>query len=168
MATKKTGKPPGRPKGSDKDDPAFAAIAQQMCRLGATDLELARAFNVTTVTIWRWQSRHPDFCNALKTGKEIADQRVERSLYQRAVGYSFDSEKLFSFEGSVTRAGIVEHVPPDVGAAKHWLSNRKPQEWHEKQEIEHRGDAFRDFLAFARKAGSDVGPPNPHKDLPDA
>jgi hypothetical protein len=53
--------------------------------------------------------------SSLKAGKKEADARVERSLYSRAVGYSFNSEKIFcSKDGEVTRVPIVEHVPPDV------------------------------------------------------
>jgi hypothetical protein len=50
------------------------------------------------------------------------DARVEQSLYQRAVGYSFKSEKVFcNKDGEVTRVPIVEHVPPDVTAQIFWL-----------------------------------------------
>ena len=50
-----------------------------------------------------------------RAGNEEADARVERSLYQRAVGYSFNSEKILcNKNGEVTRVPIVEHVPPDV------------------------------------------------------
>jgi hypothetical protein len=61
----------------------------------------------------------------------MADQRVERSLYERAVGYSYHSEKLFCHEGDVIRVPITEHVPPDVKVAMHWLHNRKPKECKE-------------------------------------
>ena len=37
---------------------------------------------------------HAEFRAALKVGKEAADQRVERSLYQRAVGYHYDAVKI--------------------------------------------------------------------------
>ena len=124
----------GRP---TKYRPDYANIAQQMCLLGATDADLARAFEVDTVTIWRWRSKHPEFCSALKVGKEQCDDMVERGLYQRAVGYSFDSEKIFSFQGGITRAKTVEHCPPDPGAAKLWLTNRRPEEWRDKVETQH-------------------------------
>jgi hypothetical protein len=124
---------PGRP---SKYQPAFAPIAAKMCELGATDAELAAAFAVDTTTIWRWQSAFPEFCNALIAGKTAADNRVERSLYQRAVGYTFDSEKVFNHQGTVVRAKTVEHVPPDPGAAKLWLCNRRPDEWREKVEVD--------------------------------
>jgi hypothetical protein len=39
----------------------YAKIAAQMCKLGATDADLAAAFGVTTVTIWNWQSRYEEF-----------------------------------------------------------------------------------------------------------
>ena len=63
---------------------------------------------------------------------------VERSLYSRAVGYSFNSEKIFcNKDGEVTRVPIVEHVPPDVTAQIFWLKNRKPTEWRDVQQMEH-------------------------------
>jgi hypothetical protein len=107
-----------------------------MCKLGATDAELAAAFGVDTTTIWRWQSSHEEFCNALTIGKAPADNRVARSLFQRAVGYTFDSEKIFSNQGVIVRAKTVEHVPPDPGAAKLWLCNRLPEEWRDTSKVE--------------------------------
>lgn len=119
--------------------PEYAAQAEKLCQLGATDAELAAFFEVNTTTIWRWQSSHPEFCNALKAGKASADSRVERSLYQRAVGYTFSSEKVFQFQGQVVRANIEEHVPPDTTAQIFWLKNRDRANWRDKQEVEHGG-----------------------------
>jgi hypothetical protein len=63
---------------------------------------------------------------------------VERSLYSRAVGYSFNSEKIFcNKDGEVTRVPIIEHGPPDVTAQIFWLKNRKPTEWRDVQQMEH-------------------------------
>jgi hypothetical protein len=109
-----------------------------MTRLGATDADLAEAFDVSVVTIDSWKIRYPEFLGPLKAGKEEADKRVEHSLYQRAVGYSFNSEKIFcNKDGEVTRVPIVEHVPPDVTAQIFWLKNRKPTEWRDVQQMEH-------------------------------
>jgi hypothetical protein len=41
-----------------------------------------------------------DFLGSLKEGKEEADARVERSLYQRAVGYHYDAVKIFMPAGA--------------------------------------------------------------------
>lgn len=119
--------------------PEYVEQAAKLCALGATDYELADFFEVDTRTIYRWKNTHEEFCQAVKAGKEKADDRVERALFNRAVGYSFESEKVFQAQGEIIRAPIVEHVPPDVGAAFNWLKNRRPGEWRDKQEHEHSG-----------------------------
>lgn len=124
--------PAGRP---SKYRPEFAEQAEKLCKLGATDADLADFFGVNTTTIWRWQSQFPEFCNALKVAKEEADARVERSLYQRATGYTFSSEKVFQFQGKVVRTPVVEHCPPDTTAMIFWLKNRKPDEWRDARDV---------------------------------
>ena len=119
--------------------PEYAAVAKALCKRGATDYELAQEFGVTTVTIWRWQGKHADFCNALKIEKAAYDDRVERSLAQRAIGYTYDSEKVFNSNGEILRADIVEHIPPDPGAAKLWLTNRRREDWADTSRHEHTG-----------------------------
>ncbi len=128
--------PAGRP---TDYKPEFVEQAKKLCALGATDYELADFFGVDTRTIYRWKNLHEEFCQALIAGKENADARVERALFNRAVGYTFESEKVFQFQGEVIRAPIAEHVPPDPSAAKLWLTNRKPEQWRDKQEHEHSG-----------------------------
>lgn len=118
----------------------YATQARKLCAMGATDYEMADFFGVDTVTVWRWRNEHDDFCKATVVGKQTCDDRVVRSLYQRAVGYSYNSEKLFCYEGAVTRADVVEHCPPDVNAARLWLMNRNGNDWKEKQETTHKTD----------------------------
>lgn len=145
----------GRP---PKYKPGYAIIAKELCERGATDYDLAQQFGVETVTIWRWQVQHAEFCSAVKVAKDSYDDRVERSLAQRAVGYTYDTEKVFHHQGEITRAKIVEHVPPDPGAAKLWLTNRRRDKWRDTQSKEISGpdgkpievDAKGDKLALAR------------------
>lgn len=125
----------GRPSGYK---PEFAEQARKLCLLGATDIELAEFFKVSDRTIYRWQTQHDDFCQALKAGKEAADERVERSLYHRATGYTFDSEKVFQFQGKIVRAAVKEHVPPDTTAMIFWLKNRRAEAWRDKSEVHHK------------------------------
>ncbi|MCG2628297.1 helix-turn-helix domain-containing protein [Bradyrhizobium sp. WYCCWR 13023] len=112
----------------------FAEQAKKLCELGATEFDLAGFFKVSVPTIWRWRTSIPEFCNAVGAGKYKSDDRVEMSLYHRAVGYSFHTEKVFQHQGQIVRAPIIEHVPPDVGAAALWLKNRRPQQWRDRQE----------------------------------
>lgn len=128
------GKKVGRPSSYKAE---YAKQAQKLCQLGATDADLADFFQVTIVTIWRWTGRYKEFCRAIKTAKDHADSRTERSLYQRANGYTFDAVKIFPPKGDSTEPVIVpyrEHVPPDTTACIFWLKNRRPQTWRDKHE----------------------------------
>jgi hypothetical protein len=111
--------------------PEFVEQARRLCSLGATDHELAEFFGVDTRTIYRWKNIHRRFCQAVKVGKEKADERVERALFNRAVGYTYKSQKVFQYQGQIVRADIENHVPPDPGAAFNWLKNRRPDRWRD-------------------------------------
>jgi hypothetical protein len=104
--------------------PEFAKMARHLCKLGATDADLADAFEVSVVTIDNRKIRYPEFLGSLK-GKEQADNRVERSLYARATGYTYDAVKIFHTKnGKTIKVRYTEHVPPDVTACIFWLKNR--------------------------------------------
>lgn len=124
----------GRP---TKYDPAFAKQAAKLCRMGATDADLADFFEVSLSSIEKWAAIYPEFLRARKVGKAEADERVKRSLYQRAVGYQHDAVKFFTVEGEVVREDYVERYPPDTAACIFWLKNRDKQNWKEKHEVEH-------------------------------
>lgn len=131
VARKRTGRP-------SKYLPIFAEQAKLLCERGATDAELADFFRVSINTVRAWQVVHCEFLQAVRIGKESGDDRVERSLYQRAVGYTFDTVTIFA--PTVTRAAAViehrEHCPPDVGAQKLWLTNRRREQWKERHDHE--------------------------------
>lgn len=120
---------------------SFCKKAQKLCEGGATDVEVADCLDISSTTLYRWKAEHPEFREALKAGKAVADDRVERSLYNRAVGYTFDSTKIFMPAGAnePVYAPFREHVPPDVTAAIFWLKNRQPEQWRDKSQQEHVG-----------------------------
>jgi predicted DNA-binding transcriptional regulator YafY len=62
-------------------EPAFADQARHLCRLGATDEELAEHFEVCVRTLYRWRNTHEAFATACVISREHADDRVEMSLY---------------------------------------------------------------------------------------
>lgn len=128
---------PARPGRPATYQPGFATQAEKLCRHGFTDQELADFFNVDVRTIYRWKNDYPEFCQSLKAGKEHLDERVERSLYHRAIGYTFESEKVFQFQGAIVRTPTREHIPPDTTAAIFWLKNRRSQEWRDVHKHEH-------------------------------
>lgn len=129
----------------------YCAQAQKLAKLGATDRDLAEFFDVSIRTIERWRVQHEDFCRSTQLGKAEADARVEKSLYHRAVGYTFESEKIFHNKGEIVRAACLEHVPPDTAAAFIWLKNRRPDIWRDRTEtnVNHTltiPQAFEDYI----------------------
>jgi hypothetical protein len=119
-------------------DKRFIEVAKRMAYLGATDEDLAIAFGVTIKCVIEWRAKHPQFGEALKIGKSEADDRVERSLYQRAVGYTYRSCKIFMPAGA--KAPVIvpydEHIPPDVTAGIFWSKNRRPDKWRDTWHLE--------------------------------
>ena len=114
--------------------PEYAEQARKLCEFGATDQEMADFFNVDVRTLYRWKGDHPDFCQAQKVGKDYADTRVERSLYQQAIGYEQEEVKIFMPANAATPvyAPFRAKVAPSATAAIFWLKNRRRDDWREK------------------------------------
>lgn len=137
-------KPTGRPSKYDPD--VFPRIAAAMARLGATDSEIADELGVVKSTFYLWRSKHKAFSDALKVGKAPADDRVEASLYRRAVGYEIDTVKVMQFQGEPVVIPYREYIHPDTTAAIFWLKNRRPEAWRQNPEG---GESETDKLAEA-------------------
>ena len=141
----------GRP---TKFKPEYVVQAEKLCQLGATDQDIADFFDVDLRTIYRWKASHEDFCHALRSGKEAADERVERSLYQRAVGYEQDAVKIFMPAGAAAPvyAPYREKVAPDTTACIFWLKNRRKEHWRDKQQHEITGEGGSPFRLVIHEA----------------
>lgn len=132
--------------------PEFAELARQQCEEGATDQELADYFEVSVRTLYRWKNSHPEFCQALKASKSTADERVERSLFERAVGYERDEVDIRVLNGEIVKTSIRKFYPPDTTAAIFWLKNRRPSEWRDKTDVGVSGA----LKVFATSADEDI------------
>ena len=99
---------------------------------------IAGRLDIALSTLYEWKDKYPLFSEALSAGKQYADDVVEASLFQRATGYDHKAVKIFMPANAEepVYAPYVEHVPPDVTAAKLWLTNRKPRQWKEKMELD--------------------------------
>ncbi len=130
-------KPATRPRGHPTAfKPEYCEQAKQLCeQFGATDADLAEFFHVSRVTIFRWQVAEPEFRAALQLGKQAADERVVRRLYERAIGYSHEAVKIFPPRGKGKTPLIVPYIerfPPSDTAGIFWLKNRMPKDWRER------------------------------------
>ncbi|MGH6613755.1 helix-turn-helix domain-containing protein [Sphingomonas sp.] len=109
----------------------YVRQAQELYAHGLTDRELAAAFGVSRSTIFRWRAAYPEFAEATRLGKDVADDRVERALYERAIGYEEEAVRVYhpadAKEPVVVR--YTREVRPDVTAALQWMRARRPGRW---------------------------------------
>lgn len=127
----------GRP---SKYRPEFAQQAKKLCELGATDAQLADFFEVSVSTINLWKINFPEFSESISVPKEIADARVEQSLYRRAMGYEHDEVDIRVVNGEIVATPLRKYYPPDSTAMIFWLKNRKPEQWRETKAVELTGE----------------------------
>ena len=124
------------PERSKRYQKAFDEQAAFLAAMGCTDAELADFFKVSVRTIHRWKEAHHSFRQALEVAKDVADERVEKALYSRAIGYWKTVTKVVTDEKGKTQfAEYQEFVPGDVTAQIFWLKNRQPHNWRERKEI---------------------------------
>ena len=151
----------GRP---SKYKPEFDVQAAKLCKLGATDAQLADFFEVNIDTISEWKNVYPSFSVSLKQSKADADAQVVKSLFKRANGFSAPAVKIFqrnTFKHKLKPLNVnqelaedakveeetgypsdalvvpyIEQYPPDTVACIFWLKNRDPANWREKIEQE--------------------------------
>lgn len=117
----------------------FAGLAKDLCLLGATDVDLAKHFDVSITTINNWKKKHATFRLALKAGKFVADAKVAASLFQRATGFSCEETDVRVIDKKVVLTTYTKNYPPDTTAAMFILQNRHKELWRMRQEFEHSG-----------------------------
>lgn len=115
---------------NEKVKEAFVRLTKE----GKTLVEVADVLGVTSRTLTNWMGKHQDLFLAVRESRQMADELVEASLYQRALGYSHPETKFFCHEGCIISEDTVKHYPPDTQAAQFWLRNRQPERWKEKTE----------------------------------
>jgi hypothetical protein len=116
--------------------PEYAEQAAKLCEMGFTDQMLGGFFGVNESTINRWKLEHEEFLQALRVGKEVADDAVERAVFLSIIGFTRKEQKLV---GSGEDAHVIEvekYYPPQPGAGLKWLAVRRPEQYREKREPE--------------------------------
>lgn len=134
--------------------PDYAEKARRRCLLGATEVDLARLFNVDLSSIHRWKVKYNEFRSALNAGREEADDEVAIGLYQKAKGYTITEKQPFKLKRieydesgkkiaereEIVMVDVEKQIPTDPTSAIFWLKNRRPRDWRDKHHVEHSTD----------------------------
>lgn len=129
---------------------------------GFTQDEIAKFFKICLATLKNYKNKYAEFLATIKRGQKISDTKVEKSLYERAIGYTHPEEKIFNSYGKIIRADTLKHYPPDPVSMIFWLKNRKPKVWRDKQEIGLDDDTINKIIRLPGKkpVGADVDDSN--------
>lgn len=126
-------------------------------RDGLINEQIANEIGIHPSTLYDWQKKYSEIAEALKRGKDVIDRQVENALLKRALGYEYEEVTKersikkdmkgdyaidlqgFPIAEMVTTKIVTKQVVPDTTAQIFWLKNRKPEQWRDKQQVEHSG-----------------------------
>jgi len=122
------------PKG--KKDSIDLNLIKQLVLRGFTDEEVCACIGICVKTLHNWRNGDPELLQSLNEWKVNADERVVRSLYERACGYTHREETLHQHQGKIIKTETLKHYPPDNASMIFWLKNRQRGEWRDKIEVD--------------------------------
>ena len=140
-----------------------------------TDKELADRMGISRSTLAKWMKEKSDISDSVTRGR--ADVRacadVEKSLLQRALGGTVrikkamkirhveydDNGRRVSENEEIVMVEEEQYVPADVGAIRFYLTNRAPERWQNKVEMETEihAEGFEDYLIKRELEGTGSG-----------
>jgi hypothetical protein len=138
---------------------------EKLAGLGLIESEIADVIGIDPTTLTTYKKVHPQFLLSIKKGKLKADNEVVKSLYKRALGYSYNEvtyEKsktgglgIKLSQGEIEQIAhcdtyktkiVTKHVSPETLACIFWLKNRQPEKWRDRVEFEPTEAFMKDLL----------------------
>ena len=99
-----------------------------------TDEEVCQILNISVASLTNYK-KDEKFLASIKKGKKISDERVEKSLFERATGYDHPEEDIKVISGKIVKTETIKHYPPETSAMIFWLKNRKKEIWRDKHDL---------------------------------
>lgn len=119
--------------------PEFRELVITLGKEGKSLAAMANACGVHRSNFDIWTKKHPEFRDAVLIAQQYSQEKWEElGMSGCNKGHGFNGQT-YTF----------------------MMRNLFRNEYQDKSTVEHTGDAFKDFLAAARKAGG-KGPANPH------
>ena len=124
---------------------------------GSTDVEIAKMLGVSKTVLYEWKNEYPEFAEAIKKGKEIANGEILNSAFKQATGFYVTeqmavkvrtNEEVPTADGKGTKwlpaervevVDVIKFVPANSTMAIFMLKNRLPTDYKDKQVHEHLG-----------------------------
>ena len=125
-------------------EPEGLALLRGWAKDGLKDKQIAENIGCSISTLCEWKNRFPEFSEALKKGRDVADYIVENELFQscqtrtvtvkkpvKVKTVKVDGKKRLE-EERIEYAEEEVVVPANTTAQIFYLKNRKPDKWKDK------------------------------------
>lgn len=137
---------PGR---KPKLTPELVNQAQELAKEGAIDKEIAAGLGIAPETLCRYKDQYPQFYQAIKNGREFANQCVVGALFKSANGYdtpvskrrweyhqdpAFPKDPTKRIKVLVEESEEIKHINPNATAQALWLNNKMAEEFARRPE----------------------------------
>lgn len=123
-------------------------LLMHMYAHGHTNEEICAALDISTGVLFKHITLSPEVKSAIQIGKDFADDRVEQSLFKRAVGFTADevtrepcivvddkgNKTILKKEMAITKI-VTKYYPPSEGACCMWLKNRRYEQWKDVSKV---------------------------------
>lgn len=103
--------------------------------------EIARRMGITPQLLARWKKDFPEMQEALSTGREVVDYKVENALLKSALGFTSKEvtvtigKRMINGEWvNITKETKTKENIPNVTACLAWLNNRRPDLWKKNRD----------------------------------
>lgn len=140
------------------DDETIKSLIESLKNGDTVEKAVAKA-GITKTTFYEWlqDPDKADFADAIKNAKSefkktIVD-RLQKSLWDKALGFSYEEMKTEYMRDPKTSQIVVKNqsvtkkrYPPDTAALIFALTNLAPDEWKNRQNIEATGANGRDLM----------------------
>lgn len=111
-------------------------------RNGMIDKDVSKKLGVSYSTFRDYMKVHPELATSVYESKEVADFKVEDSLYKAAIGYEYEEVKMLKelklgADGkeefrTVEITTTKKTVQGSVSAQQFWLKNRVPEKYKDR------------------------------------
>ena len=126
--------------------PEHLSLITALAAEGFTIKQIAEKIGVSRTTFYKWRQDEPLIEEALEKGTAEANWEIEKSLFQRALGYDVEEIKYkWKYDANareykwVEDTKILKHVPGDSTCMLFWLRNKMPDEYRNNVQRELNG-----------------------------
>lgn len=157
--------PGGRP---SKCTPKTLRLIEDLALAGFSDEKISKLVGISRSTLGLRKKDDKEFSDRVFRNRELAQARVARALFERAIGYKVKSVRIFADpkSGKVVQVPFWEHWPPSEAACMTFLKNRCGDLWKDKVTIEQSKDGLAARLRAARRRAEQakIGASGPGKE----